>query len=215
MARIKAIDRITFKDMILHPEYSGLSDGFSKLPIPERIKIWGYWGIVPKTLDEFSNGICYGQRLYLTNDEPNDYAVILRITTCYFFTLITGKKWDADLCLLIGKYILPCTAITIYPVAMHLITLLGELAEREKSLLHREPSKLELAAGIEKLNVFAELSSLDFLRDLMKISIPEVLLTPYRECLVRFMMAKEQNDYMKRYQELQLAEVHQHHPIHK
>ena len=58
---------------------------------------------------------------------------------------------------------------------------------------------MELAAGIEKLNVFSDLTSLDFLRDAMKCTVPEVLLTPYNECLVRFMVAKEQADYQERY----------------
>jgi hypothetical protein len=85
---------------------------------------------------------------------------------------------------------------------MHLVTLIGEMAEREQKLLHREPTKMELAAGIEKLNVFSDLTSLDFLRDAMKCTVPEVLLTPYNECLVRFMIAKEQADYQERYYDL-------------
>jgi hypothetical protein len=82
---------------------------------------------------------------------------------------------------------------------MHLISLVGEMIEKEQKLLHREPSKQELAAGIEKLNVFSDLTSLDFLRDTMKCTVPEVLLTPYNECLVRFMIAHETNSYQERY----------------
>jgi hypothetical protein len=203
MARLKTIDKITFRDILLNPGiYDGLSDGLVQLPIPETIKIHRKIMTVPMTLDEFSENICYGQRLFLMSNEPNEPAVILRIMTCFYFPGITGKKWDSDLCLQIGKYILPCTAILIYPVAMHLIKLLGELADREKNLIHREPTKLELAAGIEKLNVFSKLASLDYLRDLMKIPVPEVLLTPYSECLVRLMMAHEQDEYQKRYMDL-------------
>jgi hypothetical protein len=33
--------------------------------------------------------------------------------------------------------------------------------------------------------------------------VPEVLLTPYNECLVRFMIAKDQADYQERYYKLQ------------
>ena len=76
------------------------------------------------------------------------------------------------------------------------------MTERERNLLHREPSKLERAAGIEKLNRFADLTSLDFLRDEMKMPIEEVLLQPYNECLVRFMLAKEKADYQERYYKL-------------
>lgn len=65
---------------------------------------------------------------------------------------------------------------------------------------------MELAAGIEKLNIFSELTALDFLRDVMKITIAEVLLTPYKECLVRFMLAKETADFQERYYELMKEE---------
>jgi hypothetical protein len=41
----------------------------------------------------------------------------------------------------------------------------------------------------------------------MKITIPEVLLTPYDECLVRFMAAKETADYQERYMELMTEEA--------
>jgi hypothetical protein len=117
----------------------------------------------------------------------------------YYYSLVTGNKWDSDKALLFGEYVLSCKVIHLYPVAMHLISLVAELAEREKQLLFREPSKIELAAGIEKLNIFSELTSLDFLRDTMKITIAEVLLTPYKECLVRFMIAKETEEYRERY----------------
>jgi hypothetical protein len=36
----------------------------------------------------------------------------------------------------------------------------------------------------------------------MKCTVPEVLLTPYNECLVRFMVAKETADFQERYFEL-------------
>jgi hypothetical protein len=143
--------------------------------------------------------------------EENDFGAILRVIEGYYYPLVTRYeihklviykgtyKWDEDKALLFGKYILPLKAKDLYPVAMHLTTLIGEMAEREQKLLHREPTKMELAAGIEKLNVFSELTSLDFLRDAMKCTVPEVLLTPYNECLVRFMVAKEQADYQERY----------------
>jgi hypothetical protein len=46
------------------------------------------------------------------------------------------------------------------------------------------------------------MTSLHFLRDAMKITVPEVLLTPYNECLVHFMIAKEQAVFQERYFQL-------------
>ena len=203
MAQMKSIDKLTMKEMMLNFDlYIGLPDGLVQLPVPDYLKIGKKLVDVPKDLDEFTGSLCYGQRIFLTQKEDNDFGLIIRMIDGYYYSLVTSKKWDADKALLFGKYVLLCTVNEIYPVAMHLTKLVSEMAEREQSLLHREPSKMELAAGIEKLNVFSELTALDFLRDAMKITVPEVLLTPYNECLVRFMIAKEQADFQERYFEL-------------
>lgn len=207
MARIKSIDKLTLQEMMLNFDlYIGLPDGLIQLPVPDYIKIKGKYYPVSQTLDEFSKAICYGQRLFLARKEDNDFGLIIRMIDGYYYPLVTVKKWDEDKALLFGKYVLLCTVKELYPVAMHLVKLVSEMAEREQKLLHREPSKIELAAGIEKLNVFSELTALDFLRDAMKCTVPEVLLTPYNECLVRFMIAKEQAEFQERYYELMKEE---------
>jgi hypothetical protein len=203
MARIKQLEKLTLKDMMLNLQsYIGLSEGLAQLPLPLYIDIGFKRLIIPKDLDEFTNNICYGQRLFMVRKEDNDFGVILRTLDGYYYPILTNNKWDEEKALLIGKKIITCKAKDLYPVAMHLITLVGEMADREQKLLHREPSKIEKAAGIEKLNVFSELNALDFLRDAMKITVPEVLLTPYNECLVRFMIAKETNAFQERYFDL-------------
>ncbi len=200
MALIVSIDKLTLKEMIGNfPLYAGLSYGLSQLPVPEFIKIRHKRFSIPKTLNEFTSNICYGQKLFLVRKEDNDFGSIIRMMDGYYYPLSTKKKWDEDKALLFGKYILTLKVKDLYPIAMQLISLVGEMIEKEQKLLHREPSKQELAAGIEKLNVFSDLTSLDFLRDVMKCTVPEVLLTPYNECLVRFMIAKEQSDFQERY----------------
>ena len=182
--------------------YNGLQEGLVKFPVPDEVNIGRRRYNVPKTLAEFSKNICYGQRLFFTRKEDNDFGIILRMIDGYYYPIVSGKKWDEENALLCGKIVLTCKVVEIYPVSMHLVTLISELVDREHKLLHREPSKMELAAGIEKLNVYAELNALDFLRDAMKVTVPEVLLTPYDECLVRFMIAKETAQFQERYFEL-------------
>jgi len=201
MAQLKSIDKLTLKEMIYNFHfYIGLPEGLSQLPLPEHIKIRRKKLTIPKDLKEFTDHICYGQRLFLTRKEDNDFGAILRVMNGYYYSYF--NKWDEDKALLFGKYVLTLYVKDLYPVAMHLTTLIGEMAEREQILLHREPTKIELAAGIEKLNVFSDLTSLDFLRDAMKCTVPEVLLTPYNECLVRFMIAKETVEFQERYYDL-------------
>lgn len=208
MARIIPLEKLTLKQMMYdYDTYKGLPEGLIKLLTPEHININRKYLSVPQTLDEFTKNLCYGQRVFLRHEEENDFGAILRVIDGYYYPLSTGKVWDENKALIFGKKVLNCKAIYLYPVAMHLISLVAEMADREKMLLHREPSKMELAAGIEKLNVFSELTSLDFLRDAMKITVPEVLLTPYNECLVRFMIQKETEEYKERYMELMQEEA--------
>ena len=194
--------------------YYGLPEGLVQLPVPDNLKIGRKRLPVPKTLDEFTSNLTYGQRLFLVRKEDNDFGVIVRILDGYYYTLKTGEKWDEDKALLFGKIVINLRVKDIYPIAMHLITLVSEMAEREQKLLHREPSKMELAAGIDKLNVFSELTNLDFLRDAMKCTVPEVLLTSYNECLVRFMIAKETADFQERYFELMKEDAQPKHKYH-
>lgn len=188
--------------MIYRSEYDSLSDSLILLPVPHKIKIGLFSYDVPKDVDELTENITYGQRLFLTRPEPNDFGVILRVMDGYFYPVVRNKKWDEQKALLFGKKVLNLRVKDLYPVAMHLITLVGEMATKESKLLSREPSPIEKAAGIDKLSIYSELSAIDFLRDTLKKTESEVMLTPYNDCLVRFMQTKEFNDYQERYQKL-------------
>ena len=179
--------------------YSGLPDGLIELPCPYEIAIDKKKYPVPQTMEPFADKICYGQRLFMARKEDNDIGLICRMIDGYYYPIVTGEKWDEEKALLFGNKVITCKVKDLYPTAMHLLTLTGDIADRERELLYKEPTKIELAAGIEKLNVFSELNALDFLRDAMKCTVPEVLLTPYNECLVRFMNAKEIAEYQDRY----------------
>lgn len=201
--KIIPFQKLRLIDMMRQPEqYSGLADDLVKFAPPDQIRIGRRRYRVPANFDEFTKQLCYGQRLFFNQQEENDFGIIIRMIDGYYYPIVTGKKWDQDCALRFGKNIITCTVEEIYPVAMHLVNLYAKMIEREHKLLHRDPSKMELAAGIERLNVYSELSALDFLRDAMKIPVAEVLLTPYNECLVRFMMAKETEDYKCRYIEI-------------
>jgi len=208
LAKVVPIEKLTFKEMLMHFElYSGLPDGLIQLPCPDTIRIKRKQYVVPKTMEEFTKSISYGQRLYLTREEENDIGAILRLINGYYYPLVTGQPWDEEKVFLIQKYVVNLQVINIYPLSVHFVAMLKETIDREEELLSREYTKTEKAAGIEKLQVFAELNSLDFLRDAMKCTVPEVLLTPYDECLVRFMNAKAIADYQDRYLKIQREQI--------
>jgi hypothetical protein len=206
MANIKRIDKLRLFDMIKYPElYSGLADGLIDLPLPDKLKIKKILTI-PLNREQLAENICYGQRLYLAREELNDFGIIIRLVGGYFYPEITGLKFNEANIFGIVKNIVTCLAKDIYPVALHLVKLISELIANEQKVLYKEPTKLELAAGIEKLNAYSELNTLDFLSNVMRCTTDEVMLTPYNECLVRLMSAKEMNEYQERYFKLQMEE---------
>ena len=206
MANIKRIDKLRLFDMIKYPElYSGLADGLIDLPLPDKLKIKKILTI-PLNREQLADSICYGQRLYLAREELNDFGIIIRLVGGYFYPEITGLKFNEANIFGIVKNIVTCLAKDIYPVALHLVKLISELIINEQKVLYKEPTKLELAAGIEKLNAYSELNTLDFLSNVMRCTTDEVMLTPYNECLVRLMSAKEMNEYQERYFKLQIEE---------
>ena len=198
---MESIEKISLKQMF-NPQYTGLSDGLTQLPMPEQMQIGRVKFPIPQNMDELCENICYGQRLFLVRKEDNDIGMILRVIDGYYYPMFTKNKWDEDKALLFGKKVITLKVVNLYPIAMHLVTLIAQMVEREQKLLHREPSKQEKAAGIDKLSIFSELNALDYLRDSLKKTIEEVMLTPYNECLVRFMREKEVGAYQDRYMEV-------------
>jgi hypothetical protein len=202
MAHVIKIEKLTLKQMIFDQSYHSLADDLINVPLPESFKICNKRFPIPQSVDEFSKNLCYAQRLFLPRKEDNDFGAIVRTIDGYYYPIVNCKMWDDEKALHFGKNVLSCKVIELYPVAMRLIQYTSDLLENEYRLLHREPTKQEIAAGVDKLNIFSELYSLNFLRDDMKISTQEVLLTPYNEILVRFMMHKETEDFRKRYEDL-------------
>ena len=196
------IEKLTLKQMMENDQYYSLSDGLLQLPVPDKIKIGKYYD-VPADLKAFSDSICYGQRLFMAVKEPNDFGAILRIMDGFYYPIVSGDIWDDDYALSFGKEILNCKVIEVYPVANHLVKLMTELVQREIKILQRKPSKQEVAAGIDKLSKFAELTSIKYLLSSFGYTEEQVMLAPYNDCLVEFMLAKEQNEFQER-----LAEVY-------
>jgi len=200
MERLKKLDSLLFKDILNdRAKYAGIIDGLTGLLCPDKIRIGHKYYKVPQTLDELTQSICYGQKLFLTEIETDDMGMILRIMDGYFYPDV----WDRDKALLFGRKILNCKAVDLFPVALQLITLVGDLVERESKMLSRKPTPEEIAAGIDKLNIFAELSAIKYLRAEFNLDRNEdVLLLPYADCLVRFIQAKEEADYNERLKEV-------------
>jgi hypothetical protein len=200
------IDKLTLRQMIKNKDYHSLSDGLIKLPIPDKIRMGKLFDI-PKDLESFAGSICYGQKLFLAVKELDDFGIIIRMMDGYYYPIVSGDIWDDDYALEFGREILDCKLTEVYPVANHLIKLLAELIEREVNLLQRQPSQQEISAGIDKLNKFAELTSIKYLQSSLGKTEEQVMLTPYNDCLVEFMLAKEQNDYNERLFKIQHPEI--------
>lgn len=204
-SKIPPIHKLTLATMIRDWwRWKNIGDDLCKLPLPDLLTIGKKRLFIPQTMEQFGDSICYGQRMFFTVDEPNDVAIVIRMIAGYYYPIVTGRTWDDKRALEFGSNILNSCVIELFPVAFHMVNIMGEIADREHKLLQREPSKQERAAGIDRLNKFADLTSIMFLIDSFKCSESEVMAKPYNDCLVRFMLQKEQNAFADR-----LADVYQ------
>lgn len=203
--RVKMPHELRLKDVALYRfRYEGLTDGLSRLPVPDSIKIGRrrYW--VPQTMEQFSDTITYGQKMYFGRGGDDDIELAFRYICGYYMPLVTDQPWDEKNIIAFRKNIVNSFAIEVFPVALHLITLMAQLVERELKLLKREPTKQEKAAGIERMGKFAELMAVMFLTESFNCSENELMQKSYGDCLVRFMLQHEQNAFAER-----LANVYQ------
>lgn len=202
-----SIERLILKQMITDERNHSLSDGLAQFPLPEYLRIGFRKYSIPKDLEEYSDSICYGQRLSLSEPETNDFGIIIRFITRYYYPIVKRKPFDDEKAARFGKNVLYLKVKDLYPIAMHLVKLHSELIEKEQKMLHREPTKQEKAAGIEELSIFSELTAIKFLRDALQKSSEQVMLTPYNDCLVEFYHAKKQNAFNERLTEVYKKEA--------
>jgi hypothetical protein len=205
--RATKYQRLTLRQLAKRPElYMRYMRRLNAMPLPAAIRIGRGWFPVPLTLKQFSGQLSYGQRLFLAQQEPHDIGYILRYMDGYYYTMVTGRAWNENDALSFGRKILNCKAKDVFPIVQQLIKLMEELVKREQKALYREPTKQEKAAGIERLNRFAHLTSMLLLQESFRMREAEVLQLPYDDCLVRFMLRKEQQAYQERLLELQRKE---------
>lgn len=202
--RIQPLSRLNLRTFILEPQrYEALTADLLSLPVPTTIVVAGKVLPVPQTAEEVADSITYGQRLYFEQLEEFDIGVVLRYICGYYYPLATGCTWDETEALVFGRKVLSSLVKDLYPVAKHLTQLMATLVENERKLLYREPTKQERAAGIDRLAKFAPLSNLMFLASAFGCTQAQVPAQPYKDCLVRFMLAKEQAAFNER-----LADIH-------
>jgi len=197
--RVVGVDKLTLYRMTAEPQrYSGLAEGLKDLPVPLTLKVGRQVLPVPQDLDTLCGNITYGQRMWFAEQEQWDTGLIVRLLAGYYQPLYTKMPWQETAALLFRNKVIHLLAKDVYPIANHFTQLMEQLVERERKLLHRTPTAEEKAAGIERLTRFADLTAVLFLQDSFKCTVDAVMGLPYNDCLVRFMLAKEQGEYQDR-----------------
>ena len=204
MEIIIPIENLTLRQFLKHADqYISLVEDLVNLPCPDRIRIGLNYYPVPQNVDHLTESICYGQRIYLAEKTENDITAILHIIVGYYYPQIFKGGWTVDKASKVLSKILGCNVVELFPAAYQILKLTGDLIERERRLLNRKVKPEEIQAGIDNLNKYADLSAIDFLRESKRLnSDNEIMLLPYSECLVRFMKAKEEQEFAERLREI-------------
>ena len=204
MEIIIPVENLTLKQFLKHADrYISLIEDLVNLPCPDRMRIGLNYYPVPQNIDQLTETICYGQRLFLAGSVEGDMATILHTIIGYYYPLIFNGGWDIDKANKVLSKIQSCNVVELFPASYQMLKLTGDLIERERKLLNRKVKPEEIQAGIDILNKYADLSAIDFLRESKRLnSDNEIMLLSYSECLVRFMKEKEEQEFAERLREI-------------
>jgi hypothetical protein len=197
------IDFLTLDRMLaLKGDLQPLIKQLTLLPCPDTFRIgWGLYD-VPKSLNEFRDNICWGQRLMMLEPHTSDLDTFRLFVANFYQPFVTGKKFDDGLVKKVAKKLAKCSVKELYPVSLRLIDLFNQTLKVESEKLNSEPDSVMKAAEVDKLKVFSDMVILKIISDKCKVKLSKAHLVDYNTVFALLWEDKEVNDYTKRYQKL-------------
>lgn len=172
------------------------------LPTPEYIRIGFHLYKAPLDVIEFSGNLTWGQRLFMATNIETDIESFLYFTACYCQGLKSNHYDEAKIFGLFKK-MQSCKLKELYPYTVKLVELFEQLIRNEKDKLYRPMDKKMLAAEVERLNIFSEFQTLEYLANRYKCKrIEDALNIPYDMALTMLYEKKESEMFQERYNEI-------------
>ena len=182
-----------------------LIDQLCELPCPDKIRIGLRYYHVPKSIEEFTESICWGQRLFMSSEQSTELEALLYLLACYYQPQITKSQFDEKKVIKVFKRLLSSNAIELFPAVNRLSFLFAKAVQNETDKLNGTVTREMRAAEIDRLKPFAELSILQTISDKCKVPLMEAHLVEYNVVFAILWAEKETADFNKRYQELSIA----------
>ena len=179
-----------------------LQQDLYELPCPDRIRIGFKTYRVPTTVQELSDNICWGQRLFAMSPQKNDLESFLFLVSNYYQPIVTGKEHSEEAAVKFYRKITRCHVNELYPVAFRMANLFSDLVKNEHDKLSGNITKEMKAAEIEKLNVFADFNILKMVANELKVDIRQAHLIEYNIVFTLLLSEKESMDFNARYNEI-------------
>jgi hypothetical protein len=186
-------------------DVSTLQKQLTELACPYTITIGLRTYLVPITVNDLRDNICWGQRLLMATPHTNDFESILYFVCNYYQPIVTRSPFDENKVNRLYKKIARVNVVDLYPVLVRLVTLFTEMVEIEAQKLNSEPSKEMRAAEVDRLKPFSDLNILEMISNKCKVPLSEAHLQEYNVVFALLWCEKETADFNQRFYQIQIA----------
>jgi len=179
-----------------------LLNQLAELPCPTKLRIGVREYAIPNSIEQFTDNICWGQRLYMASKQTNEFESILYLIASFYQPILDKSKFDDEKVLNTFVRLLNCNADEILPVLNRFSIFFADMIANEMAKLNREVTREMRAAEINKLQPFSDMSILELIAERCKVPLLEAHLINYNIVLVLLWKDKETDEFGKRYNEL-------------
>lgn len=171
------------------------------LPVKDYTRIGFKLYKTPQSVKEFTSYINWGQRLYMATNHDKDIESFLYFTACYIQGL-RDKKYDEAKIVGVFNQLRRIKLKDLYPLTVKIQDMFIELIKNETEKLYKPIDPKMRAAEVERLSVFSEFQTLEYLANRYKCSLDEAYNIPYDLALTFLWEKKEVDEFSERYTEI-------------
>lgn len=205
------VDYLTLKRLFrIKGDKSILVEQLEQLPCPSEIRIGLRYYPVPRNVNEFRDKIVWGQRLMMATMCENEIDALVNFVANYYYPMARKKPFSETGVIKFFDRIVTCQAKELFPVLLRMVTLFEETLQIENKQLNSKPDRTAVAAGINELSIFSDLTILEMIADKCRVELEkEAHLVSYNTVFALLLKEKKTAEFNKKYQELSLIQSKQ------
>lgn len=200
------VDFLTLRRLFkIKGDKTPLVEQLEQLPCPYNLRIGLKYYHVPRNVNEFRDKLVWGQRLMMATMCENEIDAMVNFVANYYYPIVTKKPFDEEGVKKFFDKLVSCQGKELFPVLLRMVKLFEETLQIENKQLNSKPDKTAIAAGVNDLSIFSDLTILEMIAEKCRVELEkEAHLVSYNTVFALLLKEKRTAEFNKRYQELSL-----------